>query len=134
MNCPAVLMQTPAYISLNSSEILAREPVRSDLQKKVVDFLKANTITVLGTRTVQSKKTQMFNTVIAVAPKKQQQVARAKERLEAEVRALAVITIEGVEMLRSAHEIAQIMRSNGHNLRGPSVERIAASIGQELAS
>lgn len=123
-----------AYVSLNSSDILVRDPIRNDLAQKVQDFLKSSAITVISNAVAAQKKAPTFNRSIAVAPKKQRAVALAKERLENEVRALQVITIEGVEMLRSAHEIAQIMRSSGHNLRSLSVERIAASIGLELAS
>lgn len=122
-----------ACISVNTTEILMRNSVRNELKNKMAEFLKSNSITVLETRTVPRPDRPTYNSVISVSPAKAKQVSAAREELSALVRELSTIEIEGVTIRKSATEVAKAMRLRGHKMRAPSVQRIAASIGIELA-
>lgn len=119
--------------SINSSEILMREPFRNDIARKVSEFLERNSITVLSTRTTGiSEKALTFNSIIAVVPNKRAHVAAEKERLESTIKELSFIEIDGVTLIRSAYEVAKIMRTRGYKMRAQSVQRIAKGIGISL--
>lgn len=122
-----------ACISVNTTEILMRNSVRNELKNKMAEFLKSNSITVLETRTVPRPDRPAYNSAINVSPAKAKQVSAAREELSALVRELSTIEIEGVTIRKSATEVAKAMRLRGHKMRAPSVQRIAASIGIELA-
>ncbi len=122
-----------ACISVNTTEIVMRDAVRNELQSKIDEFLKSNEITVLETRTTPRPDRPTYNSAISVSPAKAKQVGVAREEAAALVRELSTIEIEGVTIRRSATEVAKAMRLRGYKMRAPSVQRIAASIGIELA-
>lgn len=124
----------PACISVNTTEIIMRNPVRNELKNKMSEFLKSNSITVLETRTAPRSDRPAYNSALSVSPARAKQVSLAREELAALVRELATIEIEGVTMRRSATEVAKAMRIRGHKMRAPSVKRIAESIGITLAT
>lgn len=121
-----------AYISVNTAEIVMRDAVRNELQSKIDEFLKANEITVLETRTVPRYERPAFNSAIKVSQTKAKQVGVAREEIASLVRDLSTIEIEGVTIRRSAAEVAKAMRQRGYKMRAPSVIRIAESIGIAL--
>lgn len=122
------------YTSVNTTEILMRDAVRNELHNKTVEFLKSNAITILETRTVPRSDRPAFNSAITVSPARAKQVGVAREELAALVRELATVQLMGVEIKRSASEIAKVMRGRGYKMRAPSVLRIAESIGIALAA
>ncbi len=120
-------------ISANASEILMRSNDRERIQRQVDAFLESKEITVLATRLKPlPEKQHAFNTIIATAPSKLRMVADDKENVEMLVRRFSTVEIDGIRMRRSAHEVAKLMRERGYKLRGPSVERVAQSIGVKL--
>lgn len=121
-----------SYISVNTAEIVMRDAVRNELQSKIDEFLKANEITVLETRTVPRYERPAFNSAINVSQTKAKQVGVAREEIASLVRDLSTIEIEGVTIRRSAAEVAKAMRQRGYKMRAPSVIRIAESIGIAL--
>lgn len=121
-----------SYISVNTAEIVMRDAVRNELQSKMDEFLKANEITVLETRTVPRYERPAFNSAINVSQTKAKQAGVAREEIASLVRYLSTIEIEGVKMRRSATEVAKAMRQRGYKMRAPSVIRIAESIGIAL--
>lgn len=123
-----------SYISVNTAEIVMRDAVRNELQSKMDEFLKANEITVLETRTVPRYERPAFNSAINVSQTKAKQAGVAREEIASLVRDLSTIEIEGVTIRRSAAEVAKAMRQRGYKMRAPSVIRIAESIGIELTN
>lgn len=120
-------------ISANASEILMRNIDRERIQRQVDAFLESKEITVLSTRLAPIRETTYaFNTVIATAPSKLRSVAGDKENVEILVRRFSTIEIDGVRIRRSAPEVASLIRERGYKLRGPSVQRVAQSIGVKL--
>ena len=122
-----------SYISVNTAEIVMRDAVRNELQSKIDEFLKANEITVLETRTVPRYERPAFNSAINVSQTKAKQVGVAREEIASLVRDLSTIEIEGVTIRRSAAEVAKAMRQRGYKMRALSVIRIAESIGVSLS-
>lgn len=123
-----------SYISVNTAEIVMRDAVRNELQSKMDEFLKANEITVLETRTVPRYERPAFNSAINVSQTKAKQAGVAREEIASLVRDLSTIEIEGVTIRRSATEVAKAMRQRGYKMRAPSVIRIAESIGIALTA
>lgn len=120
-------------ISINASEILMRNTDRERIQSQVEAFLESNEITRLGARLAPiMEKTHAFNSGISTAPSKLRSVTDDKENVEALVKRFSTIEIDGVRIRRSAHEVAKLMREHGYKLRGPSVQRVAQSIGVKL--
>ena len=120
-------------ISANASEILMRDTDRERIQRQVDAFLESKEITVLSTRLAPIRETTYaFNTIIATAPSKQRMVADDKENVEILVKRFSTIEMHGVRIRRSAPEVARLMRERGYKLRGPSVQRVAQSIGVKL--
>lgn len=117
------------YTSVNTTEILMRDAVRNELHNKTAEFLKSNAITVLEARTVPRPDRPAFNSAISVSPARAKQVSAAREELTALVRKLATEQQMGIEIKRSATEIAKLLRQSGYKVRTPSVLRIAESIG-----
>ncbi|MDY0190671.1 MAG: hypothetical protein RBR22_08055 [Desulfuromonas sp.] len=124
----------PACISVNTTEIIMRNSVRNELKNKTAEFLKSNSITVLETRTAPRPERPAYNSAISVSPAKAKQVSVAREELATLVRELATVQLMGLEIKRSATEIAKVMRCRGYKMRAPSVIRIAESIGIALAA
>lgn len=119
--------------SINASEVLMRNPIREDLSSKTAEFLKHNKITKVGTLTNQKDSRQQFNSTIAVAPDKRAERAKEKEAIDLAIKELAEIEIIGVKLRRSSNEVAKLLRQRGFKLQGPSVKRIADSLGIELS-
>lgn len=106
-----------------------RNAIRNELQIKMDEFLKANEITVLETRTPARIERPAYNAVISVSPNKAKQVSTCREEYAAQVRELPTIEIHGIPIKRSATEIAKLMRQRGYKVHATSVIRIADSIG-----
>ena len=119
--------------SINASEIRMRDPIREDLSQKVHAFLKANSITEVGTSSAKTETRPQFNHIIAVAPAKLAERQAEKEALHAAITELAHIEIAGVTLIRSAHEVSKLLRQRGFKLLSPSVTRVAESIGIYLS-
>lgn len=123
------------YTSVNTTEILMRTPDREQIEKKVKEYLKSNSIKIIDNRlTPMPDRVRSFNNIIATTPSKLSVVAADKETVENLVRRFSTIEIDGVVMRRTSYEIARLLRERGYKLRSPSVKRVAQSIGVKLVS
>lgn len=117
-------------VSINTSHIASKAALRAELAESVEAFLKAGVVTQasIGETAKLTKKPQ-FNHILATEPTKQAERAAAREALHAAIAELAHAEIEGVTLVRSAHEVATMLRPMGFRLVSPSVKRVAESIG-----
>jgi hypothetical protein len=120
-------------VSINASEVLLREPVRMDLERKVKEFLKQKSVNEVEQGLGSKENKFLFNDSISLAPTRRTAAAAEKEALHAAIAELSHIEIAGVTLIRSAYEVSALLRKRGFNLLSPSVRRVAAGIGIVLA-
>lgn len=126
-------------VSINASEVLLREPIRMDLERKVKEFLKQKSVNEVEQGLGSKENKFVFNDSISlaptrrtVAPTRRTAAAAEKEALHAAIAELSHIEIAGVTLIRSAYEVSALLRQRGFKLLSPSVKRVAESIGIQL--
>ena len=108
----------PAYISLNASDVMARQAESASIQKKIDEFLEhGNKITIIEASAKQKvEKIQPFNRGVATFPDRHAAVETQNEAIEVAIRDLSQVEIMGVQIKRTAAEVAVILKRRGYKL------------------
>jgi hypothetical protein len=72
-------------VSINASEVLLREPVRMDLERKVKEFLKQKSVNEVEQGLGSKENKFVFNDSISLAPTRRTAAAAEKEALHAAI-------------------------------------------------